>query len=129
MTETIPDNTTLDDAVPRQSKYLTKEDVGQGLLLTVASVTMDEIEMDGRSERRTVLHFNGDSKPMVLNQTNKELLKVATGETTVGGIRGKTIVLFNDPTIMFRGEMKGGIRIRKAKNQPAPDFDEDEIPF
>ena len=127
-TTPIGDETSLDDAVPRQSKYLAKEDVTPDVLVQVSHLTMDSIESDNKTERRAALHFHGDLKPMVLNQTNKELLKVATGENTAGGVKNKKIVLFNDPTIMFGGKMVGGIRIRKAKNQPEPDLD-DDIPF
>ena len=127
MTE-ITDSTTLDDAVPRQSNFLTKEDVTPDVLVTVSHLAMGDIEADGKTERRAILHFHGDGlKPMVLNQTNKELLKVATGEVTAGGIKNKKIVLFNDVTIMFQGKMTGGIRIRAARNQPEPDL-HDDIP-
>jgi len=128
MTE-ITDSTTLDDAVPRQSNFLTKEDVTPDVLVTVAHLAMGEVESDGKTEHRAILHFHGDLKPMVLNQTNKELLKAVTGEVTAGGIKNKKIVLFNDATIMFQGKMTGGIRIRAARNQPQePDLHED-IPF
>lgn len=132
MTETpIGDNVPLDDAVPRQSKYLAKEDVTPDVLATVSHMTMDDIEADNKIERRAVLHFHGDLKPLILNQTNKELLKAVTGETTAGGIKNKQIVLYNDPTIMFGGKLTGGIRIRAPKNQPATPVPElnDDIPF
>ena len=124
----ITDNTSLDDAVPRQSNYLTKEDVTPDILVTISHLSMEDIESDGKSERRTIMHFHGDTKPMVLNQTNKELLKAVTGEHTAGGIKNKKIVLFNDPTIMFGGRKTGGIRIRAMKTA-APVQEHDDIPF
>jgi len=132
MSENIPieDSLSLDQAVPRKSKYLSREDVNPDILVQISHLTMDDIETDGSQDRCTILHFHGDFKPMVLNQTNKELLKAATGETTAGGIKNKTIVVFDDETVMFGGKMVGGIRIRKAQNQPEPKpgFD-DPIPF
>lgn len=127
MTE-LSNETTLDDAVPRQSKYLAKEDCDPAILVTISGMTMDEIEVDNEQERRTVLHFNGELKPMILNQTNKELLKAITGANTVGGVKGKKVVLYNDPTISFKGKLVGGIRMRAAKNQPQDDEYAD-VPF
>ena len=126
----ISDELTLDLAVPRKSKYLTKDDVGQGLLLQISHLTMDDVESDGKDERCTILNFHGDTKPLILNQTNKELLKNATGELTAGGIKNKKIVLFNDATIMFGGKMVGGIRIRKPKElAPQQPDDLSDVPF
>lgn len=135
-TETpIPDNMSLDQAAPKQSHYLTKDDCGTGgILVTIAGMANAELENDGKTETRPILKFVEDVKPMVLNITNRELLKVATGETTVGGIKGKQIVVYNDPTVMFGGEMKGGIRIKAAQRAPAPaqpgdGFEDQEVPF
>jgi len=129
MTE-LSNETTLDDAVPRQSKYLTKEDCDPAILVSISGMTMDDIETtDGERERRTILHFNGDTKPIILNQTNKELLKEITGETTVGGVKGKKVVLYNDPTIIYKGKLVGGIRLRAAKKQPTEPDDLSDVPF
>jgi hypothetical protein len=131
----LNDNMTLDQAVPRQSKYLSKEDCEPPVLATIAGMGMAELEGDHGTENRTVLYFNGDLKPLVLNQTNKELLKAVTGATTVGEVKGKAIVLFNDNTIMFGGKMVGGIRIRAAQQDTppgltsGPELDTGSIPF
>lgn len=112
------DDTSLDSVVPSTSKYLAKEDVDPPLLLTVGGITLDEMEIEGNRERKSVLHFKEpNTKPMVLNNTNKELLKAVTGGRTVGEIRGKQIVVYNDPTVMFGKKAVGGIRIRAPKNQ------------
>lgn len=115
----MTDDTPLDLAVPSKSKYLSKEDVVQPMLVQIYIMTTDEIEVDNAIESRAVLHFHGDVKPMILNNTNKELLKAITGATTVGQIRNQQVVLYNDPTIMFGRKMVGGIRIRSAQ-APAP---------
>ena len=118
----LPDDMTLDAAVPSKSKYLAKEDCEPPVLAQIHGVTMDDVEADNKMEKRTVLHFHGNLKPLILNQTNKELLKAITGANTIGELRNKNIVLYNDPTIMFAGKMVGGIRIRAATGagqQPA----------
>jgi len=122
MTDTpINDNMSLDQAVPRNSQYLTKEDCGEaGLLVTCASLAMAELENDDKKETRTILKFVEEVKPMVLNQTNKDLLKLATGAHTAGEIKGKQIVVYNDPTVSFGGKLTGGVRIKPAQvQQPA----------
>ena len=131
MTTDIPidDSLSLDAAVPRKSKYLTKEDCNPAILVQISHLSMDDVESDNVVERCTILNFHGDTKPMILNLTNKELLKVATGEVTAGGIKHKKIVIYNDETVMFGGKMVGGARIRKPLNQPEPEFDTSDIPF
>lgn len=125
----LDNNMTLDDAVPRKSKFLTKEDCEPPILVTISHMSIEEIEGDHGPEQRTVLHFDGDEiKPLVLNQTNKELLKAATGAEKVGDVKHKQIVLFNDPNIMFAGKKTGGIRLRGPRKQPVPEYD-DDIPF
>ena len=60
----LDDNMSLDEAVPRKSKYLTKDDVGNGLVVDIYNMTMDQVEDDrGGYENCPVLHFHGDVKP------------------------------------------------------------------
>ena len=116
----MSDDTPLDQAVPSNSKYLSKEDVVQPMLVHIYMMTTDEVEGDNNQiEQRAVLHFHGDVKPFILNQTNKELLKAVLGAETIGQIRNRQVVLYNDPTIMFGRKMVGGIRIRSAEAPPA----------
>jgi len=113
------DDTPLDQAVPSNSKYLSKEDVMEPLLVQIYIMTTDEVEGDNNQiEQRAVLHFHGDVKPLIVNQTNKELLKAVTGAQTVGQLRNQQVILYNDPTIMFGRKMVGGIRVRSAQQQP-----------
>jgi len=116
----MSDDTPLDQAVPSNSKYLSKEDVAQPMLVHIYMMTTDEVEGDNNQiEQRAVLHFHGDVKPFILNQTNKELLKAVLGAETIGQIRNRQVILYNDPTIMFGRKMVGGIRIRSAEAPPA----------
>jgi len=115
----IPAGTSLDDAAPSQSNYLSKEDVDPPILVQIAYMTSDEVESNGVKNTVGVLNFNGDVKPMILKPTNREILKAITGATTVEQLRGVQIVLYNDPTIAFQGKLTGGIRIRAAQAAPA----------
>lgn len=113
---------TFDQLVPSKSKYLAKDDVGlAGLILTIARFSTETIESDDSIEEKVVLHFAEDVKPMVLNKTNSALLAGATGAKTVGEARGKTIIVYNDPSVSFGGKITGGLRIRShVEERPKP---------
>jgi hypothetical protein len=109
----------FDQLVPSNSKYLTKDDVGEeGTVLTIKGFRMETLKTDDGEEEKMVLHFNEDVKPMVLNRTNAQLVGVATGAKTAGEARGKQIVVFNDPTVSFGGKITGGLRIKKLVGAP-----------
>ena len=108
---TIDDNMSLDAAVPSESKYLKKEDVGiGGQNLKIASLSRIDMN-DG--ERKTVLNWTDSTvKPMVLNKTNKNRLAMVLKADTVGELIGKVINVYNDPLVEYGGKMTGGVRIR-----------------
>lgn len=118
----------LDEMVTSDSSYLQKSDVNgeDGINVTIRGVKFEEV--GDEKEKKAVLYFQEHEKGMVLNLTNKDRLKHATGEHTTQGIQGKRIGLFNDPTVMFGAKMTGGIRIRKATTDEGTPFD-DDIPF
>ena len=102
------------------SRFLSKGDVGEdGVVLTIARFSEEDVQTgDDDFESKTVMHFEGSTKPMILNRTNAQLLGVATGVRTVGEAIGRQIVVFADPTIAFGGRVVGGLRIRKAPGSP-----------
>ena len=68
-------------------------------------------------EMRAALHFHECEKPLVLNATNGELIAKITGheDNIEKNWVGWKIVLFNDPTVKFKGNVTGGIRVRAPK--------------
>lgn len=111
----------FDQLVPSKSRYLTKDDVGEdGLVLTIKGFRMETLETDEGNEDKMVMHFMEDVKPMVLNRTNAQLVGVVTGAKTAGDARGKSVVVYNDPTVGFGGKITGGLRIKKVANAPRP---------
>jgi hypothetical protein len=54
---------------------------------------------------------------MVLNATNREILKRTFGDDTDLTI-GKQIVVYVDPNISYAGKIIGGIRMRAPKTVP-----------
>lgn len=110
---------TFDALVPSNSKYLSKADVGEdGLILTIKGFRMETLKGDDGEEDKMVLHFQEDVKPMVLNRTNAQLVGIATGVKIAGEAKGKQIVVYNDPTVSFGGQVKGGLRIKKVAGAP-----------
>lgn len=116
----------------KQSKFLKKEDVGVGMLVTICALTEANVSMEGAEpQMKTILHFNEQEKGMVLNSTNAQLIAKITGiETDIEkGWVGHKIVLYADPSItLFGGKLVGGIRVRAPKTaagktiqQPADD--------
>ena len=45
MNQQLSENMTLDEAVPRQTNYVAKEDVGQGTLVVISHMTLDDIDL------------------------------------------------------------------------------------
>lgn len=104
----------------RSSKFLKKEDVGSGVLVTIKSVDKQNVAMDGAEEDvKFCLHFRELDKPMVLNSTNAQLIVSITGieDDIEANWPGKEIVLYNDPNVSYQGRLIGGIRVR-AKVDP-----------
>lgn len=127
----------------KQSKFLKKDDVGDGILVTIKELSEENVAMEDQPpEVKYILSFQenalpdgSDMKPIVLNWTNIQLCAVATGSKNPQEWPGKKIVLYTDPNVSFGGKLIGGIRIRAARTKqaeaPAPKAEpfEDDIPF
>lgn len=124
------------------SKFLKKEDVGDGVLLTIKNVEQVNVAKEGADpEHKWALTFKDEEKPLVLNSTNIQLCKQMFESDDTDQWIGKRIVLYTDPSVMYAGKVIGGIRVRKPKGkaakEPAPPpppvvrepGDEDEDPF
>jgi hypothetical protein len=113
------DNLTFDQLVPSESKYLKRSDVGEdGTVLTIRGFTMETMKGDEGEEEKIAMHFVEDVKPMILNKTNANLLRVVTGCAKAGEAKGKQIVVYDDPTISYGGRITGGLRIKKVPGAP-----------
>lgn len=104
----------------KQSKFLTKEDCGKGILVTIKECYQANVAKEGAPpENKWCLEFNEQEKPMVLNSTNGQLIAQITGSENSEDWVGHKIVLYNDPSVSFAGQLKGGIRVRAPRNQPS----------
>jgi hypothetical protein len=112
----------------KTSKFLKKEDVGNGVLVTISQLSQENVALDGApADIKIVCHFSELEKPLVLNSTNGQIIGQITGvtEEIETGWVGKQVVLYTDPNITFQGKLVGGIRVRAPKNQVA----EKPLPF
>jgi hypothetical protein len=102
-----------------ESKYLKKEDVGDGKLMTISGFEKQNVAPQGEpAENKWTVYFDETSKPLVLNTTNLNLLSMICGSDNTDDWVGKKVVLFNDPSVSYGGKLIGGIRVRAAKLRP-----------
>ena len=108
-------------SVIKDSKYLTKNDCGTGILVTVGECTQENLAQAGQpEENKWILHFaEPECKPMVLNSTNAQIIAQILGSEQTEDWQGSKIVLYEDKTIQFQGRLVGGIRVRAPRNQAA----------
>jgi hypothetical protein len=113
----------------RESKYLTKADCDPELRVTINHLEKVNVALEGDPpEERWALHFKGDHKPMILNSTNGQLIAQSLGSEETDDWAGKEIVLYNDPSITFRGKLVGGIRVRaRARKERHPNEDRSSV--
>ena len=112
----------------KQSKFLKKEDVGDGVLVTIHSVQQMNIAKEGADEElKWTVSFVELEKPMVLNSTNAQVIAKITGFENDIEInwKGKVVVLYDDPNVSYAGKITGGIRVRAARKQA----EEKALPF
>ncbi len=105
-----------------ESKFLKKEDVGNGLLFTVEGCAQHNVAKQGADpEMKWCQSFEESEKPLVLNSTNLQLCQRVFGSDDTDDWTGKKVVLYTDPNVSYAGKIVGGIRVRAPKvAKPAP---------
>jgi hypothetical protein len=97
--------------------WLAKDDVDRrGVLVHVARVSVEEVGQD--KQVKWALHFDESLKPMLLNKSNIRVLAALYGPETKEWT-GKEIIVYNDPTISYAGQITGGLRLRMPEQAPA----------
>jgi len=111
-----------------QSKFLTRADVGSGVLATIEDVFHENVAKEGAPEELKVcISFTGVERPLVLNKTNKDIIIsiLASRGMPMDDIsetdnwRGQQIVLYDDPNVPYQGKLVGGIRVRAPRGKAA----------
>jgi len=105
----------------KQSNFLTKADVGKGILVTIkGDVFQENVAMEGAApEMKYCIAFHEAEKPMVLNSINAQLIAQITGSEETERWNGCKVVLYEDPTVSFGRKLVGGIRVRAPKGAAA----------
>lgn len=93
------------------SKYLSKDDVVMPIVATIRAVHPEMLKGDDGDERKVVMEFEGDVKPLIINNTNWMTLEDAYGEDSDAWL-GKMVELYKEPAVMFAGKRVGGVRVR-----------------
>lgn len=109
----------IHDLIP--SRYLKKDDIGEGALVTIRSVAKENVGQEDSPEEKVVIKFDEFEKSFVANLTNVYMIAGLLGEDYTEW-PGQKIVLYFDPTIMFKGKVTGGIRVRAPKPAQAKDL-------
>jgi hypothetical protein len=104
----------------KQSNYLTRADVGSGILVTIKNLYQDNIAKQGQpEENKWLLEFEECDKPLILNPTNGQAIAAILKNEETDSWVGHKIVLYDDPNVSFGGRLVGGIRIRAPRGQAA----------
>jgi len=102
----------------KSSKFLKKEDVGEGTIVTIQGVSQENVAKEGADpELKWCIHFTNLDKPMVLNSTNMQLIAKFLGSEDTDDWENKKIILYDDPNVSFGGKLTGGIRVREFKGK------------
>lgn len=109
----------------KSSKFLTQNDVEPEVLVTITGYKQMNVALESDSpDEKYALTFRELPKPFVLNITNGKLIEVILGSDDFDEWIGQQIILYRDKTIMFAGELKGGIRVKAPRTVPVSHPDE-----
>ena len=99
-------------------RFLTKEDVGDGLTACIVGVEEQEIQSgNGSTEAKAVCLLQAE-KPFIVNQENWDRIADLYGDDD-DDWAGHWITLHHDSTVKFGNKRVGGIRVKPEK--PAPE--------
>ena len=119
------------------SNYIKKEDLKSPTRLTINKCTHEDVGTLEKPEKKWVVSFMEDFKPLILNVTNIKAFARVTGDDNSDNWGGKQVVLFNDMTVEYQGKM-GGVRVYQQMDvvdappnaEPGSQtFPDDEIPY
>ena len=99
-------------------KYLDKSYLGAwdipddgDLILTIDRAVRDEVQNERGKEKKLILYFVEDYKPMIMNKVNPESISKALGSTKLEDWEGKRIAIYSERVNAFGG-VKDALRIR-----------------
>ena len=96
------------------SKYLGEWDLpdGKDMIVTIKDVIMEEVRNANGTEKKPVLYFEGNIKPMILgNKVNKKRISKVCGSNYFDEWVGHDIQLYKEMVSSF-GETGMALRVR-----------------
>lgn len=110
-------NATVEDLsptiIPKSDQLNSEQLLGGPITVTITSVQVSE-----SAEQPVVIHYQGENgRPYKPSKTQRKLLLFAWGTNGNDWI-GRSMTLYNDPTIKFGGAAVGGIRISHMSDLP-----------
>lgn len=125
-----------DERLERDSEYMGADDIVTGVepVLTIKNLYRGKVTLSRGKEVKNVLTFVEETvpgipevRPMIVNSTNRQMLKKLYKQVTANALEGKKIQLYIEHGVRnpSNGEMTDGIRIRDSipkdgKAKPAP---------
>lgn len=86
-------------------------DDGKDIILTIEDVKEELVQNQQGQEKKPVLHFKGEFKPLILNTTNMKAIAKACGTDYMDEWVGKNIQLYVDQVPAF-GTTTLAVRVR-----------------
>jgi len=105
-------------------------EAGASLVFTIKHVKQEiNATVAGKKGNFNIAYFLENIKPLVLNATNAKQIKTFTGSSFVEDWNNVKIELYCDEMVKMKGEVVGGVRIRKLQPQEKakPIFTVDKI--
>ena len=105
----------------KNSRFLKRQDVGDGVVVTIVGVELTNVALESgpKDEKWCAVLREFPGKLMVLNGTNQRMIaKVLDTEETDEWV-GRKIVLWDDESVEFKGQVVGGIRVKRAPGKVA----------
>lgn len=130
---------TGDEKFERDSEYMGADDIDSNKepVLTIKNLYRGKVTLQRGPEVKNVLTFVeesvpgiGEVRPLIVNSTNRQVLKKLYGQVTANALEGKQIQLYIEHGVRnpSKNELTDGIRIRDRKPSagkaaPAPKCD------
>jgi hypothetical protein len=112
-----------------KSSFINAEDIAKPMIITITNVSEERVGNDDK----LVMYFGESTEGIVLNKTCLNQLEEIFGSDDTDDWLDRTVVVYNDASVMFQGKKVGGIRFRKdntanpvARVKPS---DENPVPF
>ena len=116
-----------DEPLPRDSEYLGADDIDNDAepILTIKDLYRGKVTLQRGPELKNVMTFVedeakgiiGEVRPLIINATNRQILKRLYGQVTPNALAGKKIQLYIEHGVRnpAKNELTDGIRIRDKK--------------